>query len=128
MNKMRKDKAFYIWTLAAAMCVGVPVLTSCGDEDPVETITPDNPETPTEGKASAYVIAAQVTASGNTTNVLLTTNSLEEGTISASGNGLVNEGATYWVFHNDNYLYALNYNDGNAGATCRGYPVVRPQL
>ena len=117
MNKMRKDKAFYIWSLAAAMCVGVPVLTSCGDEDPVETITPDNPETPTEGKASAYVIAAQVTASGNTTNVLLTTNSLEEGTISASGNGLVNEGATYWVFHNDNYLYALNYNDGNAGAT-----------
>ena len=117
MNKMRKDKAFYIWSLAAAMCVGVPVLTSCGDEDPVETITPDNPETPTEGKASAYVIAAQVTASGNTTNVLLTTNSLEEGTISASGNGLVNEGATYWIFHNDNYLYALNYNDGNAGAT-----------
>lgn len=117
MNKMRKDKAFYIWTLAAVLCVGVPVLTSCGDEDPVETITPDNPETPTGGKASAYVIAAQVTASGNTTNVLLTTNSLEEGTISASGNGLVNEGATYWVFHNDNYLYALNYNDGNAGAT-----------
>ena len=117
MNKMRKDKAFYIWSLAAAMCVGVPVLTSCGDEDPVETITPDNPETPTGGKASAYVIAAQVTASGNTTNVLLTTNSLEEGTISASGNGLVNEGATYWVFHNDNYLYALNYHQGNAGAT-----------
>ena len=31
-------------------------------------------------------------------------------------NGLINDGATQWVFHK-NYLYALTYNQGNAGTT-----------
>ena len=64
-----------------------------------------------------YVIAAQTTASGNTTHVLLTSKSLDEGTVTTKGNGLVNEGATYWVFNQNKYLYALTYNQGNAGTT-----------
>jgi hypothetical protein len=31
--------------------------------------------------------------------------------------GLVNDGASYWVFWGDKYLYALTYNQGNAGTT-----------
>ena len=32
-------------------------------------------------------------------------------------NGLVNDGASYWVFYGDKYLYGLTYNQGNAGTT-----------
>jgi hypothetical protein len=31
--------------------------------------------------------------------------------------GLVNDGASYWVFWGDKYLYGLTYNQGNAGTT-----------
>ena len=34
--------------------------------------------------------------------------------------GLVNDGASYWVFWGDKYLYGLTYNQGNA-ATTRSY-------
>ena len=57
------------------------------------------------------------TASGNTTNVLLTAESVDEGTITTLNNGLVNDGATQWVFYKDQYLYGLTYNQGNAGDT-----------
>ena len=69
-----------------------------------------------DGKAE-YVIAASTTATTNTVNVLLTAPTLNEGTISTLNNGLVNDGATQWVFYGDEYLYALKYNDGNAGLT-----------
>lgn len=64
-----------------------------------------------------YVIAATVTSSSTDTYVLLTAESLDEGEITTVGNGLVNEGATYWVFYGNRYLYALNYNQGEAGTT-----------
>lgn len=69
------------------------------------------------GSKGSYVIAATATVSGSSVPVLLTAESLESGEISAAGNGLVNEGASYWVFYADKYLYALNYNQGNAGTT-----------
>lgn len=64
-----------------------------------------------------YVIAASVTASGNTTNVLVNAESLDEGTVTTINNGVVNDGATYWVFFKEQYLYALTYNQGEAGGT-----------
>lgn len=72
-----------------------------------------------EGNTSKgqYVISASVTASGNTTNVLLTASSLDEGTVSTKNNGLVNDGATQWIYYNNQYLYGLAYNQGNAGVT-----------
>lgn len=48
--------------------------------------------------------------------MLLTGESLDEGNLSPVNNGLLNDGATQWVFHK-NYLYALTYNQGNAGTT-----------
>lgn len=63
------------------------------------------------------MIASSVTASGNTTNVLLTSETLDKGTVSAINNGLVNDGASQWIFYKDQYLYGLTYNQGNAGTT-----------
>lgn len=84
------------------------VFTAC-DKNPVDvTETTDGGE---------YVIATSITTSGTETNVLLTATTLDEGSVSPVGNGLVNEGATYWVFYNNTYLYALNYNQGEGGTT-----------
>lgn len=37
--------------------------------------------------------------------------------VSTVNNGLVNDGASQWVFYKDQYLYGLTYNQGNAGTT-----------
>lgn len=85
------------------------VFTACTDDEP-------DYGKGTEAKGE-YVVASSVTASGNTTNVLLTSETLDKGTVSTVNNGLVNDGATQWVFYKDQYLYALTYNQGNAGTT-----------
>lgn len=61
-------------------------LTACTDNEP-------SLGGGTEGRGE-YVIASSVTASGNTTNVLLTSETLDKGTVSAINNGLVNDGAS----------------------------------
>lgn len=96
--------------LAAAM-IPAFALASCSDND--EPAGPDQPDQSTDGK---YVFATTVQGSNATSYVLLTGESLDEGTISTVGNGLLNDGATQWVFYK-NYLYALTYNQGNAGTT-----------
>lgn len=63
-----------------------------------------------------YVIASQGTFSNTTTNALLTAENLSGGVIGME-QGLVNDGASYWVFWGDKYLYGLTYNQGNAGTT-----------
>ena len=79
---------------------------------------PSNDERPEQpvAKERNYVIASQGTFSNTTTNALLTASSLDAGSIGME-QGLVNDGATYWVFYEDKYLYALQYNQGNAGMT-----------
>lgn len=104
----------------SALAVSAPALTSCSGADALE-ITGGN-EDSNSGK---YVIAASVQGSNATSHVLLTAESLDGGTLSAVNNGLVNDGASYWVFHGNDYLYALTYNQGNAGTT-RSY-VLSPE-
>lgn len=93
-----------------ASAMAGPVLTSCTDT-----------EVPGGGNANGskgdFVVASSVTASNNTVNVLLTSKTLDEGVISTVNNGLVNDGASQWVFYKDRYLYGLTYNQGNAGTT-----------
>lgn len=48
------------------------------------------------GTKGDFVIASSVTASSNTTNVLLTSKTLDEGSVSTINNGLVNDGASQW--------------------------------
>ena len=89
-------------------------LTACSDDKDEPAQGPDTPDTP--AAEAKFVFATTVQGSNGTTNVLLTGESLDEGTITTVGNGLQNDGATQWVFYRD-YLYALTYNQGNAGTT-----------
>lgn len=106
MNRKFFSKSFFAIALTSV------VMASCDNSSNQN----DEPQLPTE-KKSAYVIASSVTASGNTTNVLLTAESLDEGVVSPINNGLVNDGASQWVFYDNKYLYGLTYNQGNAGTT-----------
>ncbi len=101
-------KAILFCALAA---LTVPaVLTSCSESD-----EPNNGGGESEGKGK-FVFATTVQGSNATSYVLLTGESLDEGTLSPVNNGLLNDGATQWIFYK-NYLYALTYNQGNAGTT-----------
>ena len=102
-------KNFFLAGLFATAMTGL-ALTSCTDTE----VPGGGNNNETKGD---FVVAASVTASGNTTNVLLTSKSLDEGSGSTVNNGLVNDGASQWVFYKDQYLYGLTYNQGNAGTT-----------
>ncbi|MDF9831616.1 DUF4374 domain-containing protein [Parabacteroides sp. PF5-6] len=96
----------------AALMVACSLLTACGDDN--NEIIPDpnpdpNPE-PTE-EVSHYIIAASTGENG----ILVTAESLNEGTVTTKNNGLTTESGTYWVYFQDKYLYRLVYNQGNAG-------------
>ncbi len=91
-----------------AMLLIVVVACEPASQNPTHNPTP-NAERP-------YVIASQGTFSNTTTNALLTAESLDGGTIGMA-DGLVNDGASYWVFWGGKYLYGLTYNQGNAGTT-----------
>ena len=47
-----------------------------------------------------YVLATQGTFTGNTTNALVTASDLNSGVVGLT-KGLVNDGASYWVFYGD---------------------------
>lgn len=101
-----KKRLFFRSLLAVAVVAGI---AACESAD-TSTSRPDS------GTVRPYVIASQGTFSNTTTNALLTAESLDGGTIGMES-GLVNDGASYWVFWGDKYLYGLTYNQGNAGTT-----------
>lgn len=90
--------------------VALAALASCQKDDNTNDVGYN------DGVARPYVIASEGTFSNTTTNALLTAESLDSGSIGME-RGLVNDGASYWVFWQDKYLYALTYNQGNAGTT-----------
>ena len=100
----------FITKTSLAVLLATTLFTSCSNENDADI-------TPPSGGARPYVIAATVTMSNNSTPVLLTAASLDEGTISPVHNGTVTDEAMYWVFHGTEYLYGLAYNQGNAGLT-----------
>lgn len=107
---MKRNKNYLLTGLFAATLAGM-ALASCSEDEP------NNGGNGDEAAKGNYVIAATVTSSSTDTYVLLTVPSLDEGEVTTQGNGLVNEGATYWVFYGNRYLYALNYHQGEAGTT-----------
>lgn len=94
----------------ASVAVPALALASCSDSN--DNPTPDQDQT----SGGKYVFAAQVQGTNGTVNTLITSNSIDEGEVTAENNGLNNDGATQWIFYR-NYLYALTYNQGNAGTT-----------
>lgn len=99
-----------LWRVITAAMIPVAALSSCSDD-----IEPGNGNEPGDGNGK-FVFATTVQGSNATSDVLLTGESLDGGTLSTVDNGLLNDGATQWVFYK-NYLYALTYNQGNAGTT-----------
>lgn len=98
--------------LMTALMAGA-MMTSCSDNDNV--VSENNlPETETKAQ---YVVAATVDG----TSYLLTAPSLDEGTVSARGNGAEVIGASYWVFRNEQYLFGLVYNKGGNGTGASYY-------
>lgn len=103
----RKKSKF--WAIIATM---VPAMALVGCSDNNEPNGPDNEE---DGNGK-FVFATTIEGSNGTAYDLITGESLDEGSLTTVDNGLLNPGATQWVFHK-NYLYALTYNQGNAGTT-----------
>ncbi|MDE5643856.1 MAG: DUF4374 domain-containing protein [Muribaculaceae bacterium] len=102
-----------ILRLIAASIIPAVALTACSENDEPANGGENGGSSNPDGK---FVFATTVQGSNATSYVLLTGESLDEGTLSTVGNGLTNDGSTQWVFYKD-YLYALTYNQGNAGTT-----------
>lgn len=104
-------KKTFLFPMSCGIFLSTMFTTACSDDS-----VSDAPNPPSEATAQ-YIIPASITASGQTTNVLLSASSLTKGSLSTVGNGLVNDGASQWVFYQDKALYGLTYNQGNAGTT-----------
>lgn len=100
----------YFFTGIFAIAMAGLFLTACKDSDK----TPDGGKDKGKGE---YVIASVNASSGTTTNILLTSETLDGGSVTTKNNGLVHEGSTKWVFYKDQYLCGLKYNQGNPGLT-----------
>lgn len=66
---------------------------------------------------TSYVIASTV----GDASYLLTSPSIDEGQVSALGNGTEVTNGSYWVFKDNKYLFALVYNKGGAGTGASYY-------
>lgn len=105
---------------SVAMAMAGILLVSCEENNTVGSSTSNGLKETTKGN---YVIAATVGSGNNATNVLLTSDRLDDPDykITPTVQGLQNDGGTYWIFYGQKSLYALNYNDGAAGQTASYY-------
>ena len=105
------NKILRKFVVVALSTIALAVVVACETNTNIPTGgTQDN------DSVRPYVLATQGTFTGNTTNALVTASDLNSGVVGMT-NGLVNDGASYWVFYGDKYLYGLTYNQGNAGTT-----------
>lgn len=101
---MRFSKLYLLATLFMAGAL----FTACDSNDVPEIDNGNETEVDEQ-----YIIAAGSAEA----NYLLTTDELDNGTISTVGNGLETETGSYWIFYKDKYLFRLVYNQGNAGVS-----------
>ena len=97
------------------------LLSACADEDSVmnPTPTPDPEQPGTVEKVSAYVIASQTAGASGTAAYLVTSPSLESGSVTTIGNGFETDytSATTWIFFGHDYLYRLAFSYGSVGTS-----------
>lgn len=93
-------------TMAFALLMGTFAMTSCSSDNS----TPSNPDQGGENNKVEwkYIIGA----SASKTNLLLTTNDLKTGVISAKGNGVAALGTTVYTY-GDNRAYVFEYRKGD---------------
>lgn len=101
----------------AVLLACIVAFTACSDDEPTE------PDTPNNGSASAYVIAGTVASNGSTAAYLLTSETLNDATVTSKGDGFETDyaRAATWLFFGNKYLYRLAYNMGQAGTTAAFY-------
>lgn len=99
-----------VWLVGMLVAI-LPLASCCCEDDPVSGI-----ETEVEG-ASLYVIPAK---SGDFT-YLITATSLDEGEITTEGVGTEVINASYWVYKDNEYAFALVYNKSGAGTGASYY-------
>lgn len=95
-----KKKNFYYALFAISMFTG---FSSC-DNDGTDIPKPEN------SKKGAYVIAA----SSEESDYLLQSERIDNGTVTALGNGIESSGNRNWVFHK-NAAYSFLYSNGDPG-------------
>ena len=91
--------------LTATLFVAGLFFVSCENNEVPEIDNGDNDVT------EKYIVAA----GSDEANYLLTSDALDDGSITTVNNGLETETGTYWIFYQDKYLFRLVYNQGNAG-------------
>ncbi len=104
-----------LWGITPLLVCGV-MFTACSNDESLNT--------PVTGESSAYVVAGTVTGgTSNTAAYLLTSGSLDEGEVTAIGNGFETDysRAATWLFFGNKYLYRLSYNMGSDGTTVAFY-------
>ena len=113
-------KKNYFLAACAAAFLTCGVFSACSEDDPI----PDNGNenngggtTPTEEAFSRFVVATSTTASGNTTNTLLTSKSLTEGNITSLGEGL-----TIVAYSSDGIVEAVEVKDYPYGMGIQWHP------
>lgn len=95
-------------TFAMAMLLGMMSITSCSSDDH-KAVDPDTDGGNGENKVEwKYVIGA----SASKTSLLLTTDNLKSGTISAKGNGVNSLGTSVYI-HGGNRAYVFEYRKGD---------------
>lgn len=111
-------KKHFSWALVAALSFGCMFTTACSDDDPVQTEEPNpNPEPspePNPETLTRFVIVAQA-GSDNGATYLVTSKSLDEGQVTAEGNGWETQSASNWIYYGERYLFGFQYNDGSNG-------------
>ncbi len=105
------NKQFFSSAAIAALSLGCMLLAACNEKP---TDGPDGPGTDTE-TISRYVIVAEAGSGSQSATYLVTSESLDEGSVSPDGNGWETQSASNWIYYGDRYLFGFQYNDGNQG-------------
>lgn len=106
--------------LALAAALALPgALVSCSEDTDTGSEAPGGGGSGGDGGGtdtaplSRYVIAA----TSSDVNVIVTSNSLDSGSVTTVNNGTETGSGTSWLYWNNKYLYRLQYNQGNSGVT-----------
>lgn len=105
------NKKFFSAAAISALSLGCMLLAACNEKP---TDGPDGPGTGTE-TISRYVIVAEAGSGSQSATYLVTSESLDEGSVSPDGNGWETQSASNWIYYGDRYLFGFQYNDGNQG-------------
>ena len=105
-------KSIFSKALLLAIPAGLLLAAACE-----KTPTPDPDPTPEPGTEaiSRYVIVAQAGSQDQSASYLISSESLDEGSVTPQGNGWETQSASNWIYYGERYLFGFQYNDGNQG-------------